>query len=170
MRGGAEGAKQFNALLARSDLQWSFRRSQLADAEVSENLQDKMSGIDFAAYPATGIYRELSKAERDRVRGAMGRLKDGSAQAAVPHEINGEKIIHHLHLSDDRVYGRIEPLDEGADVDDWTKRDLLSGAAKRICSENVDQDAARRKKETGRIDAWPQEFSHDQRCIWSFGW
>ena len=127
VRGGAEGVERFSALLAQSDQQWSFARSHISGGWISENLRNQLPAVNFDAYPATGIYRLLSDAERARVRGAMGRLKEGSAQAAVPHELNGERVIHHLHLSSENLFGRIEPLTFGESVDDWTKRDLLSG-------------------------------------------
>jgi len=75
----------------------------------------------------TGIYRTLSHEERLRVRGAMGRLRDGARQAAVPHRFNGRPVIHHLHETDGLIAGRIEYLANPEDAEDWTGRDLLSG-------------------------------------------
>lgn len=127
VRGGAEVVQSFHNMFSESDDAWSYSTSDLSKNWVSDHLQRRLPSYDFQLYPITAIYRQFSKRERGRARGAMGRLKDGSAQAAVPHEIDGERVIHHLHQTDDRLYGRIEYLaPENADKD-WTDRDILSG-------------------------------------------
>ncbi|GAB5489399.1 MAG: hypothetical protein Pars2KO_29690 [Parasphingorhabdus sp.] len=127
MRGGNEGVKQFRALLEESDLKWSFNSSSVQKAELSDSLRHALPSVDFSKYPITGIYRELDDEARIRVRGAMGRIKDGSPQAAVPHELDGKKVIHHLHVADDWFHGRLEFVDEHNHSTNWTERDLLSG-------------------------------------------
>ena len=126
-RGGAERASHEQSMLARADLQWSMAVDAVTEFWASDSLLKAASEIDFARYPATGIYRCLSEKERKRVRGAMGRLRDGARQAAVPHRLNGRAVIHHLHEADGRIFGRIEYLANSEDMDDWTGRDLLSG-------------------------------------------
>lgn len=126
-RGGAERASQEHSLLTSADLQWSMALGPTGEYWVSDSLLATADTVDFDHYPATGIYRELSEIERKRVRGAMGRLRDGAGQAAVPHRLNGRPVIHHLHQAGDHVFGRIEYLANNEDVDDWTGRDLLSG-------------------------------------------
>ena len=127
MRGGAEATQHFNQLLAESDQEWSFSKTNISQNWVSEALQAKLPHVDFGRYPATGIYRQLDHVERQRVRGAMGRIRDGSAQAAVPHKLAGDNIVHHLHDDGDAIIGRIETFGADRDVDNWADRDLLSG-------------------------------------------
>lgn len=126
-RGGAERTSHEQSMLTFADLQWSMTLGAVSEYSVSDSLRAAASEIDFARYPVTGIYRELSSEERRRVRGAMGRLRDGARQAAVPHRLDGRPVIHHLHEADGRIYGRIEYLANNEEVDDWTGRDLLSG-------------------------------------------
>lgn len=126
-RGGAERASHEQSLLTFADLQWSMTMGSVTEYWISESLLAAAGDIDFKKYPATGIYRTLSQEERKRVRGAMGRLRDGARQAAVPHRFNDRPVIHHLHEADGRVSGRIEYITNNEDVDDWTGRDLLSG-------------------------------------------
>lgn len=127
IRGGIEATRNFNRLLTQVDEQWSFSKTALGQNWVSEKLRDSLGNIDFGTYPVTGIYRILSGEERSRVRGAMGRLRTSSAQAAVAHLLNGEKIIHHLHDSGERIHGRLERVVSGEAHNGWTERDLLSG-------------------------------------------
>lgn len=126
-RGGAERANHEQSLLTFADLQWSITLDSVSEHWVSDSLLAAADGIDFRQYPATGIYRKLSQEERKRVRGAMGRLRDGAKQAAVPHQFAGRPVIHHLHEADGRIFGRIEYLTNNDEVEDWTGRDLLSG-------------------------------------------
>lgn len=126
-RGGAEHASHEQSLLTSADLQWSMAVDAVTEFWASDSLLKAASEIDFKRYPATGIYRWLSEEERKRVRGAMGRLRDGARQAAVPHRFNGRAVIHHLHEAGDRIFGRIEYLANNEDMDDWTGRDLLFG-------------------------------------------
>ncbi len=127
MRGGDEGLKQFRALLEEADLEWSFNPTDVAAAVVSDSLAKILPSIDFTNYPVTGIYRQLDVEARGRVRGAMGRIKDGSPQAAVPHVLDGKNVIHQLHFDNNRVHGRLELVDESDRSTSWTERDLLSG-------------------------------------------
>ncbi len=126
-RGGAERASHEQSLLTIADLQWSMTLDSINDYWLSDSLLAAAGEIDFERYPVTGIYRALSHEEQKRVRGAMGRLRDGARQAAVPHQFNGRPVIHHLHEADGRIFGRIEYLANNKEVDDWTGRDLLSG-------------------------------------------
>ena len=126
-RGGAERASREQSMLTSADLQWSMASGPIGDYWVSESLIAAAGKIDFSRYPITGIYRELSYEERKRARGAMGRLREGARQAAVPHRLNGRPVIHHLHEANNRIFGRIEYLASNGEVDDWTGRDLLSG-------------------------------------------
>ncbi|WP_373491476.1 putative bifunctional diguanylate cyclase/phosphodiesterase [Parasphingorhabdus sp.] len=126
-RGGAEHASHEQSLLTIADLQWSMRLNAVNEHWISDSLLAEASKIDFRQYPVTGIYRTLSQEERKRVRGAMGRLRDGARQAAVPHQLNGRPVILHLHEADGRIFGRIEYLADEKRADDWTGRDLLSG-------------------------------------------
>ncbi|ATW04959.1 hypothetical protein CHN51_16550 [Sphingorhabdus sp. YGSMI21] len=126
-RGGAERTSHEQSLLTLGDLQWSMTGGSLREYWISDSLLAAAGEIDFGRYPLTGIYRTLSPEERCRVRGAMGRLRDGARQAAVPHRFNGRPVIHHLHEADGRISGRIEYLASGGDAEDWTGRDLLSG-------------------------------------------
>lgn len=132
IRGGREATRHLNKFLSQVDEQWSFSKVALDQAQISNKLRNNLSNIDFNRYPVTGIYRTLSGEERSRVRGAMGRLKTGSAQAAVTHYLNGEKVIHHLHDTGTSVHGRLERLiadDSEHDLPEngWAGRDLLSG-------------------------------------------
>ncbi len=127
IRGGKETTLYFNDLLAQADEQWFFSKKDLKDNWVSEKLKSNLNSTDFDHYPVSGMYRQLSGHERKRVRGALGRLKSGSAQAAVPHLLNGEKILHHLHDSGERIYGRIERNTDGLADHSWSGQDLLSG-------------------------------------------
>ena len=126
-RGGAERASHEQSLLTFADLQWSMNLRSINDYWMSDSLLAAAGEIDLARYPVTGLYRALSREEQKRVRGAMGRLRDGARQAAVPHQFNGRPVIHHLHEANGRIFGRIEYLARDEDVDDWTGRDLLSG-------------------------------------------
>lgn len=127
IRGGAERASHVQSLLTFADLQWSMTLGSANEYWISDSLLAAAGEIDFKRYPVTGIYRALSHEEQKRVRGAMGRLRDGARQAAVPHRFNGRPVIHHLHEADGRIFGRIEYLANNEEVDDWTGRDLLSG-------------------------------------------
>ncbi len=127
LRGGAERASDEQVMLTIADLQWSMALDSVGETWVSDSLLAAAGKIDFERYPATGIYRTLSSEERERVHGAMGRLRDGARQAAVPHRLNGRAVIHHLHEANGRLFGRIEYLANDGEVDDWTGRDLLSG-------------------------------------------
>ena len=127
MRGGDEGLKHFRALLEEADQNWSFNPNDLTTVNISDNLVQNLPLIDFDRYPVTGIYRELDVEARARFRGAMGRIKDGSPQAAVTHMLDGKNVIHHLHVAKDRIYGRLEFVDEDDRSKNWTEKDLLSG-------------------------------------------
>ena len=127
MRGGEAALKQFHSLIEESDLKWSLDTTNFSAVEISDSLKQKLPQIDFSKYPATGIYRRLDAEERARVHGAMGRIKDGSPQAAVPHMLDGKSVIHHLHVDEGQVHGRIEYVDEKERPVDWIERDLLSG-------------------------------------------
>tara|TARA_R110001606_G_scaffold149348_3_gene289320 strand:- start:2876 stop:4888 length:2013 start_codon:yes stop_codon:yes gene_type:complete len=133
-RGGAERTSHEQSLLTSADLQWSMAMNSVAEYRVSDSLLAAAGAIDFGQYPVTGIYRELSSEERKRVRGAMGRLRVGARQAAVPHRLNGRPVIHHLHEAEGRIFGRIEYLANNEDADDWTGRDLLSGLRNRVAA------------------------------------
>ena len=126
-RGGAERAIHEQFLLTSADLQWSATLGSGTEYWISENLLAAAGDIDLAKYPVTGIYRALSRDEKKRVHGAMGRLRDGARQAAVPHQFNGRPVIHHLHVAGGRIFGRIEYLANSDKEDNWTGRDLLSG-------------------------------------------
>jgi len=126
-RGGAERANHEQSLLTIADLQWSMTLGSVSEYWISERLSAAAGEIDFGKYPVSGIYRSLSREEKKRVRGAMGRLRDGARQAAVPHRFNGRKVIHHLYKADGQIFGRIEYLTNNDEADDWTGRDLLSG-------------------------------------------
>lgn len=127
MRGGKEATQYFNRLLTQVNEQWSFSKNQPHQNWVSDTLKANLDHVDFDTYPVTGIYRLLAAEERSRVRGAMGRLRTGSAQAAVAHDLDGDKVIHHFHDSGDRISGRLERLTSGDMHEGWTKRDILSG-------------------------------------------
>ncbi|MEH6789668.1 putative bifunctional diguanylate cyclase/phosphodiesterase [Parasphingorhabdus sp.] len=126
-RGGAERTSREQTLLTSADLQWSMTLGSLTQYWISDGMISAGGAIDFRQYPVTGIYRTLSAEERKRVRGAMGRLRDGARQAAVPHRLNGRSVVHHLHEADGQLFGRIEFLGDMAGDEDWTGRDLLSG-------------------------------------------
>ena len=130
IRGGTEATQHFNALLAQTEEDWVFSKSQASQSWVSDALRKRLPDVDFDKHPGSGIYRQLTSKERARVRGAMGRLRDGSPQAAVALNLGGENIIHHLHASKDQIFGRIERNIKGEGGDDWTDRDLLSGLRK----------------------------------------
>ena len=127
IRGGSEATKNFNRLLTQVDEQWSFSKTAVDQNWVSDKMRTSLGQVNFDTYPITGIYRILSGEERSRVRGAMGRLREDSAQAAVTHLLNGEKVIHHLHDSGERIHGRLERLAPDKTDHGWTERDLLSG-------------------------------------------
>ena len=126
-RGGAERAIHEQSMLTSADLQWSATLGSLTDYWISENLLAAAGEIDLGKYPVTGIYRALSREEQKRARGAMGRLRGGARQAAIPHRFNGRPVLHHLHEADGRIFGRIEYLATNEEAEDWTGRDLLSG-------------------------------------------
>jgi len=126
-RGGADRAIHEQSLMTSADLQWSAPLGPGTEYWISENLSAAAGEIDLRKYPLTGIYRSLSREERKRVRGAMGRLRDGARQAAVPHRFNGRPVIHHLHETESRIFGRIEYLATTEEANDWTGQDLLSG-------------------------------------------
>ncbi len=126
-RGGAERASHEQSLLTLADLQWSMTVGPTREYWISDSLLAAAGDIDFERYPVTGVYRSLSQEERSRARGALGRLRDGARQAAVPHRFNGRSVIHHLHEADGLISGRIEYLANNGEVEDWTGRDLLSG-------------------------------------------
>lgn len=127
IHGGTEATDDFHSLLTQVGEQWSFSKDAVGQNWVSDKLKSNFPELDFERYPATGIYRLLSAQERARVRGAMGRLSTGAAQAAVPLLLKGEKIIHHLHDAGDRINGRLERVTESETDLGWTGRDLLSG-------------------------------------------
>lgn len=127
IRGGTEATQNFNHLLSQADERWSFSRTGVGQNWVSDKLKANLGNVDFERYPITGIFRTLSKEERSRVRGAMGRLGTGAAQAAVVHLLNGDKVIHHLHVSDERIYGRLERVTLDDVSHSWAGHDLLSG-------------------------------------------
>lgn len=127
MRGGSEATDQLQQLLARSGEEWSFSKTDMSDVVFTDQMRRGLGTDQIARYPVTGFYRGMRVTERSRVRGAMGRLRSGSAQAAIPHHWNGEKIIHHLHDSGDRIFGRIERLSTDPTAENWMERDLLSG-------------------------------------------
>lgn len=127
IRGGTEAARNFNHLLSQVDERWSFSKTDASQSWVSEKLKENAENVDFDRYPVTGILRILSEEERSRVRGAMGRLRTGATQAAVVHLLNGHKVIHHLHVSGERIYGRLERVRTDDGGDGWANYDLLSG-------------------------------------------
>lgn len=132
IRGGTEATQHFNRFLTQEGEQWSFHKAAPDQNWVSGKLRHSLRNVNFDTYPITGIYRTLSGEERSRVRGAMGRLRTGSAQAAVTHLLNGEKVIHHLHDTGDMVHGRLERVAQGQEDHSWADhswvgRDLLSG-------------------------------------------
>ena len=127
IRGGIEATQHFNRLLSQVDEQWSFPKMAVSQSWVNDKLRTNLKFIDFDTYPVTGIYRNLSAEERSRVRGAMGRLRTGSAQAAVAHSLNGEKVIHHLHDTGSQIHGRLERVELNETDYGWAGRDLLSG-------------------------------------------
>ena len=127
MRGGSEVAQNLSVLLAQTDERWSFPKTALNRYWISKKLREHLSAKDLEYYPVTGFYRNLSTEERLRVRGAMGRLQTGSAQAAVAHMLNGGKVIHHLHDSGDEIHGRVERVSSTGADGGWAERDLLSG-------------------------------------------
>jgi len=126
IRGGPESTRSFNAILTQSDEEWSFSKTT-TQHWISDKMRSNLTSFDFQKYPVTAIYRRLSSAERARVKGAMGRLREGSAQAAIAHMLDGQKVIHHLHDAGDKIHGRIERIAENATNESWTERDLLSG-------------------------------------------
>lgn len=144
-RGGTERASHEQSMLTIADLQWSVTFGPDSEYWISESLQAAAGDIDFSRYPLTGIYRTLSEEEQKRVRGAMGRLREGARQAAVPHQLGDRPVIHHLHETDGRLFGRIEYLATNGDGDDWTARDLLSGLKNAAAAQNW----IRKKVETG---------------------
>ncbi|MEP2102313.1 MAG: GGDEF domain-containing phosphodiesterase [Parasphingorhabdus sp.] len=146
VHGGAEATHDLNRLLTQVGEQWSFSKGDISKNWVSEKLKSNMPEVDFDTYPTTGIYRLLSVEERARVRGAMGRLRSGAAQTAIAHVRNGDKIIHHLHDSGERIHGRLEYIvDNDAELG-WTGRDLLSGLRNGSAARNW----MRCRLETGR--------------------
>ncbi|MEO9600645.1 GGDEF domain-containing phosphodiesterase [Parasphingorhabdus sp.] len=126
-RGGAERARHEQSLLTVADLQWSMVPGSVGEAWVSDSLLAAAGQIDFDQYPVSGIYRTLSHGDKERVRAAMKRLRDGARQTAVSHDLDGRPVIHHLYEADGCISGRIEYLAKNDEVDDWTERDLLSG-------------------------------------------
>lgn len=151
MRGGSEATDQLQKLLARSDEEWSFNKNRLSDVVYSEQMRSRAVKEDFARYPVTGFYRQMSKEERLRARGAMGRLRSGAAQAAIPHNWQGEKVIHHLHDSGDRLHGRIERLSPGSAAENWMERDLLSGLRNGAAARAWIRDGLEQGKEIGFV-------------------
>lgn len=127
IRGGTEATQSFNHLLSQVDERWSFSKTAAGQSWVSEQLKENVENVDFERYPITGIFRILSEEERSRVRGAMGRLRTGAAQAAVVHLLNGDKVIHHLHVSGEWIFGRLERIIPDQTGYGWAGRDLLSG-------------------------------------------
>ena len=127
IRGGSEATQNFNSLLAQAEEKWAFSKTGLQQNWISDQLRENVKNVDFDTYPATGIYRILSPDERFRVRGAFGRLRTGAPQAAVSHLLNGNKVIHHLHVSGDHIHGRLERVAAEEASHSWTDRDLLSG-------------------------------------------
>ncbi|QTD56150.1 putative bifunctional diguanylate cyclase/phosphodiesterase [Parasphingorhabdus cellanae] len=127
VHGGAKATNDFNRLLIQAGEQWSFSKLAISQNWISEKLRSNLSAVNFDIYPVTGIYRILAAEERLRVRGAMGRLRAGATQAAVAHLLHGEKIIHHLHDSGDKIQGSLERVSDNETDLGWTGRDLLSG-------------------------------------------
>lgn len=147
IRGGSEATHNFNRLLSQVDERWSFSKAGSDQSWVSKQLKQNLENVDLKRYPVTGIFRTLSAEERSRVRGAMGRLRTGAAQAAVVHMLNGEKVIHHLHVSGERIYGRLERVTADDAGHSWAGRDLLSGlrngsAARSWMRTRLEQDQA----------------------------
>ncbi len=127
LRGGEGAADQFRQLLTRRDLEWSFDKSDISHATNSPALQSYWPDVDFTKYPATGLLRTMTDEEWQKVRGALGRLRTGSPQAAVPQKIGEMKVIHHLHDDGTRLSGRVELAGTEDDGNNWLERDLLSG-------------------------------------------
>ncbi|QJB68166.1 putative bifunctional diguanylate cyclase/phosphodiesterase [Parasphingorhabdus halotolerans] len=151
IHGGPSAMQAFDNLLDHSKEKWSCSRRDFSQRWVSEPLRERLKTVDFDMYPITGIYRQLEADERQRVRGAMGRIRDGSSQAAVPHILNGKNVIHHLHASGDTFYGRIEEVASEKNVDDWTDRDLLSGLRKGSAARAWIKDRLTEKRSLGLI-------------------
>ena len=146
-RGGADRAIQEQSLLTSADLQWSASLGSGTDYWISENLLAAAGEIDLRKYPVTGIYRALSREEKKRARGAMGRLRDGARQAAIPHRFNGRPVLHHLHEADGRIFGRIEYL------------------AKQRVYPVVDSGQIGRRKPIDAYRDQYQKFPDDQRSV-----
>ncbi len=127
IRGGTEATHDFNRLLTQVDEQWSFSKLGISQNWYSQKLESSFPEVSFNTYPVTGIYRVLSDEDRMRVRGAMGRLRTGATQAAVAHFRNGDKIIHHLYDSGERIHGRLERVTDNETDIGWTGRDMVSG-------------------------------------------
>lgn len=127
MRGGSEFTKEFSALLAENVEEWHFEKANFNSMWISSMLREKLPALDFNIYPVTALYRDLDVEERQRVRGAMRRLKTGANQAAVLHQIDGKDVIHHLYDVDGKIHGRIERREPAGGTGDWTSRDILSG-------------------------------------------
>ncbi|MEO0440159.1 MAG: diguanylate cyclase, partial [Pseudomonadota bacterium] len=151
MRGGSEATDQLHQLLARSDEEWSFSKTSLSDVVYSDQMRRGVGEKDQVRYPVTGFYRDMTVEERLRVRGAMGRLRSGSAQAAIPHNWNGEKVIHHLHDSGSRLHGRIERLSANSAAESWMERDLLSGLRNGAAARAWIRDGLEQGKEIGFV-------------------
>ena len=151
MRGGRNATDQLQQLLARSDEAWSFRKSDLNDVMFSDQMRLGLGPDQISRYPVTGFYRNMTDKDRARVRGAMGRLRSGSAQAAIPHHWNGEKVIHHLHDAGDRLHGRIERLSSDPAAENWMERDLLSGLRNGAAARTWIRDGMERGREIGFV-------------------
>ncbi|MEW4466743.1 GGDEF domain-containing phosphodiesterase [Parasphingorhabdus sp. JC815] len=151
IRGGIEETRQLNKLLSKADEQWFLSKKAASQSWVSEKLNASLKKIDFNSYPATGIYRYLSKEERSRVRGAMGRLRNGSAQAAVVHMLNDEKVIHHLHDTGAQIHGRLERVEQNEASHGWVGRDLLSGLRNGIVARSWMRTRLKRGNDLGLI-------------------
>jgi len=170
MRGGIEATQSFNQLLAATDQQWSFSKTDSSVNQVSKSLQLKLPMVDFSNYPATGIYRQLTQEERLRVRGAMGRLRDGSAQAAVPHILAGEKVVHHLHDDGEVIFGRIENFGQSHKRDNWVDRDLLSGLRNAASARSWIKSKRAESEHGGVVILGLRNFRHHQRGLWAIDW
>lgn len=127
VKGGSDATRDLTRLLAESDEEWWFAKSDLSENHVSVALRKAYPTIEFDRYPVTGIYRILGAEERRRVRGAVGRLRDGSAQAAVVHQLGADKVIHHVHDDGERIIGRIERSGQDTGPRKWMGREALSG-------------------------------------------
>ena len=158
MRGGHKGLQQFRAMIEKTDLKWSLDPKSFGAAKISDSVAQKLPEVDFGRYPATGIYRQLNSEERSRVRGAMGRIRDGSPQAAVPHMLDGKKVIHHLHVADGRIHGRIEYVDDNERPADWTERDLLSGLRNASAARNWIENKLSNNRSLGLISLGLKNF------------